>query len=81
MPVEENRDTVVDIVPTEEEQLPADTTPLDYEQEEVIQQRERPIDPQTIGVQPTSDQPSSPQPQRSGRDGRPTQMFTYSSLA
>lgn len=80
MPVEENRDTVADIVPAEEEQLPVDTIPSDYEQEEVIQHREEPIDPQTIGVQPTSDQPSSPQPRRSGRDRRPTQMFTYSSL-
>lgn len=80
MPVEENNDTVVDIGPTEGEQLPADTIPSDYEQEEVIQQRERPTDPQAIGVQPTSDQPSGPQPRRSGRDRRPPQMFTYSSL-
>ena len=80
IPVEENRDEAVDMAPREEEQLPAEAVTSDHEQEEVNLQRERPIDPQTNGVQPPCEQPGSPQPRRSGRDRRPPQMFTYSSL-
>lgn len=80
MPVEENSETFVDIVPTEEAQVPVDTIPSDYEQEDVIQEGKRPIDPQTIGVQLTSDQPGSPQPRSSRRDRIATQIFTYSLL-
>ena len=71
MPVEENRG---------EEQLLADAVPSDDEQEDVHQQREGSVDPPTIPVQPTCEEPSSPQPRRSTRDRRPTQMFTYGSL-
>lgn len=70
-PVGENR---------EEEQLPADTVPSDSEQEDARPQREGPENPQTVPVQSTCEQPSSPQPRRSTRDRRPTQMFTYGSL-
>lgn len=54
--------------------------PAECEHEEVMQQENRPVAPQTLSEQPSDDQAGQPQTRRSTRERKPTQMLTYELL-
>lgn len=82
MPIVESRETrhrAHEEEWTEEEHLPGNPVPSEYDQEDVMQE-DGPAAPETISEQPYNDQASQPQVRRSTRERKPTQMFTYGSL-
>lgn len=76
MPVLESRGT--EQRPHEEEFLPADSLPIAFEQEDVLQ--DDLVIPQDVSEQPHYDQPSQPHVRRSTRERRPTHTLMYHSL-